>query len=287
MNIEWIQTTPFLGAHSESDEGGIVLFGCPFDGTSSFRPGSRFGPDAIRAASDGLETYCPVLCRDLDDLIFEDRGNLPMPPGDVEKAIELTYRAAKQVIASGQIPAALGGEHTLTVPMIRAIAERFPKVVILHIDAHMDMRNNYLGVELCHATVLRQICNFIEPSRILQIGQRSGTLSEFQVSEDLGICRYLEEEPEAIREWIADNPLYVTVDLDVLDPSILPGTGTPEPGGVDFSTLQNWITGLTDCRWVGWDVMELSPQLDSSQVSSIVSAKIVRTLLLTSGFGNR
>jgi agmatinase len=282
MIVSTIQTTRFLAASGESNSSKLVLFGCPFDGTCSFRPGARFGPAAIREMSDGLETYCPVLKRDLEEVAFSDVGDVPLPPGDTESAIALTYEMAKQVLANGQIPAALGGEHLLTLPLVRAAHEVHPNLVLIQFDAHMDMRNNYLGVTLSHATVMRRISEFVEQSRILQVGQRSGTLEEYQRAETFGNLRSAEVSVEELQQWVAGRPLYVTVDLDVLDPSVLPGTGTPEPGGISFSQLQNWLVGLANCNWIGWDVVELSPALDPSSMSSIVSAKIVRTMILAS-----
>jgi agmatinase len=272
----------FMGAQAEQAGAEIVLFGCPYDGTCSFRPGTRFGPAAIREVSDAIETYCPVLKRDLDDIVYADLGDLPLPPGDKDKSLEMTYQMARQVIADGQISAALGGEHLLSLPLIRAAAEAFSDLCVVHFDAHLDMRNNYLGVDLSHATVMRRVMDFLDPARILQVGQRSGTREEFDLSIRLGILRSDAVESAELRDWVADRPLYVTVDLDVLDPSILPGTGTPEPGGISFNKLQTWLAGLSECKWVGWDVVELSPHFDPSQVSSIVSAKIVRTMLLSS-----
>lgn len=282
LPLNTIQTTKFLAASSDSSASDLVLFGLPFDGTCSFRPGARFGPKAIREMSDGLETYCPILRRDLEEVSFSDVGDMPLPPGDKESAMALTYQMAKHVHENGQIPAALGGEHLLSLPLVRAAHDAHPDLVLIQFDAHMDLRNSYLGVELSHATVMRRIGEIIDPSRILQVGQRSGTREEYQRAETFGNLRTEQVTVAELQQWVADRPLYVTVDLDVLDPSVLPGTGTPEPGGVSFSQLQSWIAGLASCNWIGWDVVELSPLLDPSSVSSIVSAKIVRTMILTS-----
>jgi agmatinase len=273
---------PFIGAATSIENAKIVIFGCPFDSTSSFRPGSRFGPAAIRAVSDVLETYDPVLRRDLDDVAYADVGDLMLPPGDTEAALEETYRMAAYVCGKGQIPAGLGGEHSLSFPLIRAVAERNEDLAVVHFDAHIDMRDQYLGVSLSHASVMRRVMEMIGPQNILQIGPRSGTRDEFQQAEVLGNLRTTDISGEEIRDWVGDRPLYVTVDLDVLDPSVFPGTGTPEPGGVSFGTLQSWLGELSPCRWAGWDVMELSPHWDPTQVSSIVAAKTVRTMLLVS-----
>ena len=282
MNPELVRVTPFMAARQNVHDAQIVMFGCPFDGTSSYRPGSRFAPPAIRQVSDGIETYSPILKADLEDINFADAGDLNLPFGDVEKALDITYRMASALYANGQIPAALGGEHLLTLPLFKAAVEAHPEAVIVQFDAHLDMRNNYLGVTFSHATVMRRISEMVEASRILQVGPRSGTRDEFQFSESLGVLRPATVTAKEIQKWIGGKPIYVTVDLDVLDPSVLPGTGTPEPGGVSFSTLETWLSGLAGCQWIGWDVMELSPMLDASQVSSVVAAKVARTMLLAS-----
>jgi agmatinase len=258
------------------------VFGCPFDGTCSFRPGARFGPPAIRAVSDVLETYCPDLRRDLDDVTFADAGDLVLPPGDSKAALDMIYHFARQVRASGQIPAALGGEHLVSLPLIRVAWEAFPDLAVVHFDAHMDMRNDYLGVEFSHATFMKRVNEFLPEARVLHIGTRSGTREEFDHIELLGTLRPQTVTPESIREWVGASPLYVTLDLDVLDPSVFPGTGTPEPGGAAFSTVQNWLIGLAGCRWVGCDVTELAPCYDQTEVSTIVAAKLVRTMILAS-----
>ncbi|MBU0507931.1 agmatinase [bacterium] len=273
---------PFLAANSNPESAELVLFGWPFDGTCSFRAGTRFGPGAIREASEVLESYCPVARRDLEDVRFADVGDLPVPPGDLQTSLDMAYRMATAIRSAGQIPAVLGGEHTLSLPLIRAAHEADPNLAVIHFDAHFDLRNQYLGVETCHATVLRRVSDFIQPSHILHIGQRSGIKEEFDRSELLGNYCPASAKPEDICQWVGDRPIYVTVDLDVLDPSVLPGTGTPEPGGVSFATLQGWLQGLSSCRWRGWDVVELSPDYDRTQVSSIVAAKVTRTMIFTS-----
>ncbi|MDD5088178.1 MAG: agmatinase [bacterium] len=282
-----IPLRPFLGSVREAETAKLILFGCPFDGTCSYRPGARFGPAAVREVSDALETYCPVLKADLEEVPFFDAGDLNMPPGDVRGSLDMAYRMAAAVYSNRQIPAAIGGEHLISLPLVRAALESEPDLVIVHFDAHFDLRNQYLGVELSHATVLRRIVDLFKPSRILHVGQRSGVREEFTETELQANFYPATTEPDWISKWIGDRPVYVTVDLDVLDPSIFPGTGTPEPGGVSFTTLQNWIAGLATCRWVGWDVVELSPTYDPTGVSSIVAAKIVRTMVLASLSGCR
>lgn len=271
-----------MGA-SESLEGArLALFGMPYDGTCSFRPGTRFGPAAIRNISDGIETYCPVADRDLVDVQFADLGDLILPPGDKLESLQIIEKAAGELYNRGVLPAGLGGEHLVSLPLVKAAFERFPDAVLVQFDAHLDLRDDYLGTKLSHATVMRRIMEFVNPSQILQIGPRSGPREEFEVAKKFGTYRPDSFTAAELSAWIANRPVYVTLDLDVLDPSILPGTGTPEPGGVSFTTLQSWIVALTGVKWVGWDVVELSPDYDPSHVSSVVSSKVVRSMILAS-----
>ena len=271
-----------MGAQQSLDGARLSLFGLPYDGTCSFRPGTRFGPAAIRNVSDGLETYCPVANADLEDVQFADLGDLILPPGDKDETLQLIEQAAGELYSAGVIPGALGGEHLVTLPLAKAAFSRFPDMVLVQFDAHLDLRDDYLGTRLSHATVLRRIMEFVSPSRILQIGPRSGPREEFEIAKKFGTYRPDTCSPADLSAWVGNRPVYVTLDLDVLDPSILPGTGTPEPGGVTFSTLQSWIIALSGSQWVGWDVVELSPDYDPTQVSSVVSSKIVRSMILAS-----
>lgn len=271
-----------MGARETLDGARLALFGMPYDGTCSFRPGTRFGPAAIRNVSDGIETYCPIADRDLEDVHFADLGDLILPPGDKLESLQLIEKAAGELYNMGVLPAGLGGEHLVSLPLVKAAFQRHPNAVLVQFDAHLDLRDDYLGTKLSHATVMRRIMEFVNPSQILQIGPRSGPREEFEVAKKFGTYRSDTFSPSELSAWIANRPVYVTLDLDVLDPSILPGTGTPEPGGVSFATLQSWIMALSGSQWVGWDVVELSPDYDSSHVSSVVSSKIVRSMILAS-----
>ncbi len=270
-----------MGAQESLEGACLALFGMPYDGTCSFRPGTRFGPAAIRNVSDGIETYCPVADRDLEDVHFADLGDLILPPGDKLESLQLIEQAAGELYNTGIMPAGLGGEHLVSLPLVKAAFQRYPDLVLVQFDAHLDLRDDYLGTKLSHATVMRRIMEFVDPSRILQIGPRSGPREEFEIAKKFGTYRPDTVSATDLSAWIANRPVYVTLDLDVLDPSILPGTGTPEPG-VSFATLQNWIMALSGSQWVGWDVVELSPDYDSSHVSSVVSSKIVRSMILAS-----
>ncbi|MCB9366152.1 MAG: agmatinase [Calditrichaeota bacterium] len=271
-----------MGAVPELAGARLALFGTPYDGTCSFRPGTRFGPAATRNVSEGIETYCPVCNADLEDVHFADIGDLVLPTADKAAVLLAIEQAADELYSIGVIPAALGGEHLVSLPLLKAAFKHNPDLVLVQFDAHLDLRESFMGSELSHATVMRQISKFVEPSRILQVGPRSGTREEFETAQKFGTYRPDSLTPKELREWVGHRPLYVTVDLDILDPSIFPGTGTPEPGGVSYRELQAWIVSLAGCNWIGWDAVELSPEYDSTQVSSIVSSKIVRTLVLSS-----
>jgi agmatinase len=274
----FLKTAPFLGAKEPGRAARVALFGCPYDGTASYRAGARFGPNAIREASQVLETYDPRLQCDIADASFCDLGDVEFSPGDKADALSRIEKAAKEVLAAGQIPAALGGEHLILLPLFRAVFDRFPDVRLVLFDAHLDLRDQYLGDNLSHATVTRRVADFLHPSRILLVGARSGTLEEFQFAQELRLVTP-GKGGEELRNWVANDPLYVSVDLDVLDPSIFPATGTPEPGGMTFNEIESNLLEFRGKKIVGWDVVELAPHWDPSNVSSVVAAKVVRSLL--------
>ncbi|RMG91749.1 MAG: agmatinase [Zetaproteobacteria bacterium] len=264
----------------------IRVLGAPFDGTVSFRPGARFGPDAIRAASDGLETWSPVLDADLEDVRYADAGDLDLPMGDVQAALTIIREAARCAVHEDAIPFLLGGEHLVSLPAIEAVHERHPDLVVVQLDAHADQRDDYLGLRLSHACVMRRVAEVIGFDRMRQIGIRSGTREEYALMRDHGtLTTFREQDLGALRAWVGQRPLYLSVDLDVFDPSCFPGTGTPEPGGIDWWTFQRFLQSMAGCRIVGLDVVELAPQLDASGCSSVLAAKCVREMLLCAWMG--
>ncbi len=273
---DFLKTAAYLGASQECKAARVALFGCPYDGTASYRAGARFGPAAIREASQVLETYDPRTKIDLDNCAFCDLGDLEISPGDKTASLSQIETAARDLLAEGKIPAALGGEHLISLPLVKAAHALFSDMVLVQFDAHLDLKDKYLGDRLSHSTVIRRVADFLHPSRILQAGTRSGTLEEYEFSRK---CRTLEANAEDIPRWISNRPVYVTVDLDVLDPAVFPGTGTPEPGGVSYGILEDWLLSLNGQNIIGCDVVELAPHWDPTQVSSIVAAKVVRTLM--------
>lgn len=279
----------YIGA-TPGQDAGVVLFGAPFDGTVSFRPGSRFGPVALREASDGIETYSPYLDLDLEeDCAIADCGDLELPFGDLKGSLDRIGAAAREIVEAGKVPFMLGGEHLVTLPALTEVARRHPDLAVVHLDAHADMRPDYMGNPLSHATVLRRVAELVGFESLRQIGIRSGTREEFALMREhgtqaLGTSR---EHLAAALDVFAERPLYVTCDLDVFDPAYLPGTGTPEPGGIDFNIFATFVKLLAGRNIVGCDVVELAPTIDSSGCSAVLAAKVTRELLLCIPAGRR
>jgi len=259
----------------------IRIIGAPFDGTVSFRPGARFGPAAIRDASDGVETYSPLQDCELESVSYADAGDLELPMGSVVSSLAIIREAVDDALADGAIPFLLGGEHLVSLPAIEAVFEKYPDMVVVQLDAHADQREDYLGVKLSHACVMRRVGEFLGQEHVRQLGIRSGTKDEYTLMRDYGtLTTFREDDLADLRAWIGDRPLYLTVDLDVFDPASFPGTGTPEPGGIDWWTFQRFLAAIKGCDIVGLDAVELAPQLDSSGCSSVLAAKCVREMLL-------
>lgn len=273
----------FLGCEADFAESQIVLFGAPYDSTTSNRPGARFGPVAIRTESYGLETYGPYQDKDLTDYLICDSGDLELPFGDSPAALAAVEERAAAIIAAGKLPFMLGGEHLVTLGAVRAAAKRWPGLNIIHFDAHTDLRDDYLGVKLSHACVLRRCWDILGDGRIWQFGIRSGDRPEFYWANagHTHLHKFDFNGLDAALEQIGGQPVYLTVDLDVLDPAYFPGTGTPEPGGVSFADLlAATLKVCAKVQIVACDVNELSPHYDPSGASTAVACKIVRELLL-------
>jgi agmatinase len=273
--------TPFIGCGATYNEAGIVLYGAPYDSTASNRPGSRFGPEAIRRESYGLETYSPYLDRGLEGIKVHDSGDLELPFGDTAGMVRLVRERAAGILGDGKTPFLFGGEHTVTLGAVQAAAEKHPDLRLVHFDAHADLRDDYLGVKLSHACIIRRCWDILGDGRICQFGIRSGERAEFAWAEShTSLRRFDFEGLERVVPDIKDKPVYLTVDLDVLDPAAFPGTGTPEAGGVTFMELMQAIRLVMGGRVVGCDIVELAPPLDQSGVSTATACKVVREMLL-------
>ena len=273
----------FIGCDSEYEEAKIVLFGAPFDSTTSFRPGARFGSAAMRHESFGLETYSPYQDKDLTDYAVFDSGDLELCFGSAERALQEIENRAAQILTDGKLPILIGGEHLVTLGAVRAVFEKYPDLHIIHFDAHADLRQEYLGVELSHACVMRRCYELVGKGHIHQFCIRSGEREEFAFAKehtDMHLFDFqgLSELVDTLKE--KQVPVYFTIDLDCLDPSVFPGTGTPEAGGVTFMQLLEAIKQVCSLRVVGADVNELAPMLDSSGVSTATACKVLRELML-------
>ena len=273
----------FIGADKDFEQAAVVLFGAPFDSTTSFRPGTRFGPAAVRSESFGIETYSPYQDRDLEDgPEVHDAGDLELPFGAPDRALEMIEDKAAEILDAGKTPFLLGGEHLVTLGAVRAAAKRHPGLRIIHFDAHADLREDYLGVRLSHACVMRRCHDLLGDGRIWQFGIRSGTRAEF----DFMKAGRVTTEPFSAKTLAAlsfppGTPVYLTVDLDVLDPAEFPGTGTQEAGGLGFPGLLSALVDvLTRFNVVALDNVELSPALDASGRSTALACKILREQLL-------
>lgn len=271
----------FIGCENGYEESKICVFGAPFDSTTSFRPGTRFASHAMRYESWGLETYSPYQDKDLNDIRVFDCGDLELPFGDPAPALKQIEELSAKIMDDNKIPCMIGGEHLVTLGAVRAAAERYKDLLIIHFDAHTDLRDEYLGQKLSHASVIRRCHELVGDKKIFQFGIRSGERYEFEFAEEHNTINKfsLAGLEEAILE-IGDRPAYFTLDLDVLDPSVFPGTGTPEPGGVTFAELLDAVIKIGKLNIVGMDINELCPAYDQSGASTAVACKILRELLL-------
>lgn len=272
----------FMNCSAEYHAAVGILFGAPFDGTASFRPGARFGPAAMRRDSIGLETYSPYQNLEMAEDKIRDIGDLELPMGGSVEALERVAATVRQILLDEKIPIMLGGEHLVTLPAVAACHICHQDLCVLHFDAHADLRDDYLGERMSHATVMRRIWDIVGDGHIWQFGIRSGTCEEFAFARDGHVNMHsfdLEGIEQAVQE-IGDRPVYLTIDLDVMDPSIFSGTGTPEPGGVAFLTLLRALLQLRGLNIIGADLVELAPHYDASGVSTAVALKILRELLI-------
>ncbi len=278
----------FIGCDVPFEDADIVIFGAPFDCTTSFRPGARFGPAAMRSESFGIETYSPYQDKDLTDIRVFDSGDLELRFGSPEAALKDIEKRTSDILESGKIPIMLGGEHLVTLGAVRAAAKKYGNdIYILHFDAHADLRDEYLGQYLSHACVIRRCHDIIGDGRIVQFGIRSGDKDEFVFAkahtqmyrtEPCGVS--FKALPDEVSRLKGKN-IYLTVDLDVLDPAFFCGTGTPEAGGASFNQLLEAIMLIgSQLNIIGADLNELSPHYDQSGASTAIACKLLRELLL-------
>ena len=272
----------FMGSLEHYQNADVVILGVPLEVTLSFRPGTRFGPQQIRNVSVGLEEYSMYQDRELSEVRFFDAGDLVLPLGNLLESLHVIETAATQLIRDHKNPIFLGGEHLISYPLIKAMSAQYPDLVVLHFDAHADLRPDYLGQPWSHATVIRRVSEIVKGSNIFQFGIRSGTREEFSYAREnthLTIEKVL-EPLQAILPRIEDRPVYLTLDIDVMDPAFAPGTGTPEPGGCSSREMIAAIHALCHMNIVGMDLVEVSPGNDNNDQTSILAAKLVREAIL-------
>jgi agmatinase len=271
----------FIACDKDYEESDIVLFGAPFDGTTSYRPGTRFASAAIRSESYGIETYSPYLDKDLTECHIFDAGDLELCFGNTERVLEDIEKMSDQILADGKIPLMIGGEHLVTLGSFRATLKKYPDIHMIHFDAHTDLREDYLGEKLSHASVIRRCWDLIGDGRIYQFGIRSGDREEFMwAKEHVTLQNFNFDHLDKAINALKGKPVYLTIDLDVLDPSFFPGTGTPEAGGVTFMELLKALQQVFQLNIVALDMNELSPIYDQSGASTALACKLLREILL-------
>lgn len=271
----------FIACDHEYQESEIVLFGAPFDGTTSYRPGTRFASAAIRNESYGIETYSPYQDKDLLDKKIFDAGDLEFGFGNTQRVIDTIEEMTKQILDDKKKPLMIGGEHLVTLGSVKAVVEQYPELHIIHFDAHADLRDDYLGEKLSHASVMRRCHELVGDGKIYQFGIRSGDREEFVWAKDhVFTQKFNLDGIDKVVEKLQGKPIYLTIDLDVLDPSVFPGTGTPEAGGVTFMELMKALKEVFKLNVVAMDMNELSPVYDQSGASTALACKLLRELLL-------
>lgn len=283
-------TTKFMASCDRYEDAFAVMVGVPMDFTCSFKPGTRYGPQKVRQVSIGIEEYSVYQDSSLEDLLFYDCGDLDLPIGNVEKSLEIIETSAGEVLKDGKFPIFIGGEHLISVPVVRKVYEKYGNdLVVLHFDAHADLREGYLGCPNSHASAIRRMTDFLPGKNIYQFGIRSGTRDEFEFArEHTHMYKFdvLEPLKEVCKE-LGKRPVYFTLDIDVVDPAYVNGTGTPEPGGISTRELLESVMALRGLNLVGFDLVEVSPPYDPSDRTALLAAKIIREVLIIAGEGRR
>ncbi|MCY7572116.1 agmatinase [Bacillus pumilus] len=275
----------FIGSHPTWEDAKVILYGMPMDWTVSYRPGSRFGPNRIREVSIGLEEYSPYLDRELHEVPFFDAGDIPLPFGNAQKSLDLIEEYVDSILEKGKFPLGMGGEHLVSWPVFRAMHKKYPDLAIIHMDAHTDLREEYEGEPLSHSTPIRKVAGLIGPENVFSFGIRSGMKEEFEWAKEAGmhISKFEVLEPlKQVLPKLKGRPVYVTIDIDVLDPAHAPGTGTVDAGGITSKELLASIHAIagTEVQVVGADLVEVAPVYDHSDQTANTASKLLREMLL-------
>lgn len=266
----------FIGAVKDFNDANIVMLGMPYDGTVTNRPGTRFAPQSIRLESVGIETYSPVFNKDLEDCKFYDTGDLELPFGNAARALDIIEENTACIYSKGKKILGIGGEHLVTLAEIKAVLKYYKNIAVIQFDAHTDLREEYLGETLTHSGVMKQIANIIGFENIAQIGIRSGEKEEFELMKKHSTLKFSHNELDKFR----DKNIFITIDLDALDPSVMSGVGTPEAGGLSYNELLGWLKYLKDFNIIGVDVVELAPDIDATKNSTAAACKLIRECLM-------
>lgn len=275
----------FIMSRPEPEEAKAIIYGMPMDWTVSFRPGSRFGPNRIREASLGLEEYSPYMDKHMEEVAYFDAGDMPLPFGNAERSLAMIYDYVKKILEQDKFPLGLGGEHLVSWPIFQAVHEKYPDMKIIHIDAHADLREEYEGEVLSHSTPIRKACGLLGPENVYSFGIRSGMREEFQYAKESGMHmhRYEVADPlEKVLPELEGSNVYVTIDIDVLDPAYAPGTGTAEAGGISSKELLKAIQLIAESNVnvIGADLVEVAPPYDPTEQTAIAASKFIREILL-------
>ncbi|WLR41748.1 agmatinase [Bacillus carboniphilus] len=275
----------FIKSHPNFEESEAVIYGMPMDWTVSFRPGSRFGPARIREVSLGLEEYSPYIDRHLEEVKYFDAGDIPLPFGNPQRSLDMIKEYVTSLLEKGKFPIGLGGEHLVSLPIFKAMVEKYPDMAVIHIDAHADLREDYEGEPLSHSTPIRKACDLLGAENVYSFGIRSGTQEEFEFAKKSGMhmSKFDVAEPlKKVLPELAGRKVYITIDIDVLDPAHAPGTGTAEAGGITSKELLEAITAISnsEVQIIGCDLVEVAPAYDHSEQTQIAASKFVREMLL-------
>jgi agmatinase len=273
----------FIGSTENYDEAQAVIYGMPMDWTTSFRPGTRLGPKRIREVSIGLEEYSPYVDRHLEEVSYFDAGDIPLPFGNPERSVNAIEEYVTKILDDGKMPIGLGGEHLVTWGPVQAVYKKYKDLAVIHLDAHTDLREHYEGEPNSHSTVIRKVVDLIGGKNVYQFGIRSGMREEFQFAkEHINFHPFTVLEPLKQRlPELQNRPVYVTIDIDVVDPAFAPGTGTAEAGGITSAELLSAVHALKGLNVVGFDLVEVAPVLDPTEQTQILASKVIREVLLT------
>ncbi|WP_088012574.1 agmatinase [Gottfriedia acidiceleris] len=275
----------FIKSHPSFEESKAVIYGMPMDWTVSFRPGSRFGPARIREVSIGLEEYSPYQDKELEEVKYFDAGDIPLPFGNAQRSLDMIEDYIDGLLAQGKFPLGMGGEHLVSWPVMKAMYKKYPDLAIIHFDAHTDLRDSYEGEPLSHSTPIKKVCDLIGPKNVYSFGIRSGMKEEFEWAKEVGMNLFKFEVLEPLKKvlpTLAGRPVYVTIDIDVLDPAHAPGTGTLEAGGITSKEMLDSILAIanSDINVVGADLVEVAPVYDHAEQTQVAASKFIREILL-------